>query len=166
MKFDSKNVEKHLEEFDKIAVQLKLIGHEISAVILAQNLLDTLDQHDFSYFVSSFAILGGKREIEVDEVKSALRSEIAARQQRRVLKPPTTPIPSTAMYTQSNQNRGRGNYRGFRNCRGRSNQRGRGFHQSNITQNTSAPHQQSLTVYITHAALILHCIFVQFINSD
>ena len=40
LKFDSKNVEKHLEEFDKIAVELKLISLEISAVILAQNLLD------------------------------------------------------------------------------------------------------------------------------
>ena len=97
LKLDSKNVEKHLEEFNKIVVQLKLISHDISAVILAQNLLDTLDQHDFSYFVSSFAILGGKREIEVDEVKLAFRSEIAARQQRGVLKPPITPIPSTAI---------------------------------------------------------------------
>ena len=105
LKFEGKNVEKHLKDFVGIAIQPGLLGLEISGFILAQNFLDMLDQHiiRIRILLQVLPFQVTKWVIEIEEMKSVLRSEVAVRQPG-VLK--SFKIQSIAILTYNNQNCG------------------------------------------------------------
>lgn len=117
IKYDGKDLESHIAQFEGIATQLALLQHPISSVQLAFDLMDSMPEDKWSLQKANFRANSAERDVTLDEVKKGLRAEHSARKLNAPSRSQSREQ-SSALYA---HREGHGKFRG----RGRNSWRGR-----------------------------------------
>ena len=78
-RFDDKDLESHISNFDHIAAQLVLVKHLVSNIQLAFDLMESMPDDGWKLQKANFRANSANHDITYDEVKKSLRNEDAAR---------------------------------------------------------------------------------------